>query len=90
MRAEPHIDFEEMMRQVDGHHHNQMFIETLRTRFIPAFAEALARRGYMIDLHVEQLGSSINIILARGQQWVAEFAIVRDAQGPYWMPVYRQ
>lgn len=90
MRHEPHMDFEEMMRQVDNHHHNQAFIETLQTRFLPALAERLARSGHIVDIHVEQLGASINIILARGNQWVAEFAVIVDKTGPYWVPVYRQ
>lgn len=84
------MNFEEIMDNVDAHNKNQMLAETIQTRFVPMFAEALARRGYIVDLHVEHLGISINIIVARGNQWLAEYAIMSDGSGPYWTPVYRQ
>lgn len=84
------MNFEDIMAGVDSHHRGEMFIETLRTRFIPALANKLAQQGHVLEIHVEQLGISVNVILARGNQWVAEFAIILDNDGPYWIPVLRQ
>lgn len=83
------MNYDDIMASVDAHHHNEMFIDTLRARFLPALAQRLSQDGHVLEIHVEQLGYSINVILARGNQWVAEFAIIMDNNGPYWIPVLR-
>lgn len=84
------LNFDEIMQDVDMHHGNTAFIETLQQKFVPKLAERLAKQGHVLDIHVEQLGNTINIILASGQFWVAEFAITNNPNECYWVPVYRQ
>lgn len=85
------MNFDDAEAFIHSMHAQQSVMSDVQNRFLPAFRKALDDRDYKhIQISTEQLGQSFNIILHVGNTWMAEFAIMADGAGLYFMPVYRQ